>query len=194
MTKKVSASHAAYLESFQVSGRLLLLSTLILAPAFANVDPKIAEFCLKAQDFQGCVKSMSGDSSGSTTTIRQIQQRGADIAEGNQCPEGYAYLGGGNCREVQCRYGKSATGGHDYRLAGKKTSYGSDRWSCETKFIYRGSLRFSESETRAYNNPNCPLGEPEVGYNSTCDTMSFNPNAVEDAPEAMKNYYKRLGW
>ena len=28
--------------------------------ANANVDPKIAEICMKATDFQGCVKSMSG--------------------------------------------------------------------------------------------------------------------------------------
>ena len=26
----------------------------------ANIDPKVAEICMKASDFQGCVKSMSG--------------------------------------------------------------------------------------------------------------------------------------
>lgn len=32
------------------------------APLLAEVDPKIAEFCLKAQDFQGCVNAMTGSS------------------------------------------------------------------------------------------------------------------------------------
>jgi hypothetical protein len=104
-------------------------------------------------------------------TSRVINSQGADIAEGNQCPQGYAYLGGGNCREVECRYGKSAGGGHDYRLAGKFVSWSEkDLWHCETEFIYRGSLRFTDSEMRATNNPNCPPGEPILGYNSTCDT------------------------
>jgi len=41
---------------------LALVLTLASSPSPANVDPKISEFCLKAQDFQGCVKLMSGDS------------------------------------------------------------------------------------------------------------------------------------
>ena len=26
----------------------------------ANIDPKVAEICMKASDFQGCLKSMAG--------------------------------------------------------------------------------------------------------------------------------------
>ena len=38
-----------------------LLATLTLPTAVnANLDPKIAEICMKATDFQGCVKSISG--------------------------------------------------------------------------------------------------------------------------------------
>ena len=29
--------------------------------ANANLDPKIAEMCMKASDFKGCVESMSGE-------------------------------------------------------------------------------------------------------------------------------------
>lgn len=44
---------------------ILTLSAIGLAlpaPLLAEVDPKIAEFCLKAQDFQGCVNAMTGSS------------------------------------------------------------------------------------------------------------------------------------
>ena len=106
-----------------------------------------------------------------TPASRVINSQGADMAEGNQCPPGYAYLGGGNCREVQCRYGKSATGGHDPRLVGKAVPWrDKDLWYCDTVFLYRGSLRFTDSQMRTTNNPNCPPGEPKLGYNSTCDT------------------------
>ena len=39
---------------------LSLLAALALPTSVnANVDPKIAEFCLKAADFAGCVKTMT---------------------------------------------------------------------------------------------------------------------------------------
>ena len=35
------------------------LSLIALPSAIqANIDPKVAEICMKASDFQGCVKSM----------------------------------------------------------------------------------------------------------------------------------------
>ena len=42
--------------------RLLLLLPLLVAtaPSNAAVDPKIAEFCMKATDFAGCVQTMTG--------------------------------------------------------------------------------------------------------------------------------------
>ena len=134
---------------------------LVALPAFANVNPKIAEFCLKAQDFQGCVKSLSGDSSRSTTTVRQIQQKGADLAEGNQCPAGFAYIGGGNCQEVQCRNGTGY--GHDYRLAGKG-------WTCQkTLGIFGNELSLDGNQiVRASINNSCPSREPIIGTESSC--------------------------
>ena len=39
---------------------LPLFSFIALPSAIqANIDPKVAEICMKAADFQGCVKSMS---------------------------------------------------------------------------------------------------------------------------------------
>ena len=42
--------------------RLLLLLPLLAAsaPSAAAVDQKIAEFCMKATDFAGCVQTMTG--------------------------------------------------------------------------------------------------------------------------------------
>ena len=38
-----------------------LLAFIALPTAIqANIDPKVAEICMKATDFQGCVESMSG--------------------------------------------------------------------------------------------------------------------------------------
>ena len=43
---------------------LPLLAAIALPTAVnANVDPKVAEICMKAVDFQGCVKAMGGESS-----------------------------------------------------------------------------------------------------------------------------------
>lgn len=161
----------------QVARRALGIS-LIGAIAFplsalANIDPKIAEFCLKAQDFQGCVKSMSGDSSGTTTTIRQIQQKGADLAEGNQCPSGFAYIGGGNCQEVKCRGGTGM--GNDYRLAGKG-------WSCKKVLgMFGGELVLEGDIVRASFNTSCPSREPDIGRESSCSTASITTEGFEEA-------------
>ncbi len=38
----------------------LLAALAIPTTVNANVDPKIAEICMKASDFKGCVESMSG--------------------------------------------------------------------------------------------------------------------------------------
>lgn len=161
------------------SAATALIAASITLPVSANIDPKIAEFCLKAQDFQGCVKSMSGDSSGSTTTVRQIQQKGADLAEGNQCPAGFAYIGGGNCQEVKCR--DNGGGGNDYRLAGKE-------WACKKVLgIFGTELVLEGDIVRASINNNCPSKEPAIGYNSSCS--SPKPYMV---PYMNKNLLERV--
>ena len=77
-----------------------LLAPFLLAaslPAFAEVDPKIHKLCIEAEDYVGCVRAMKGET---MPTSRVINSQGADIAEGNQCPSGFAYVGGGNYMEV----------------------------------------------------------------------------------------------
>ena len=154
------------------------------APAFANVDPKIAEFCLKAQDFQGCVNSMSGDSTKGTTTIRQIQQQGASLSEGNSCPHLYGYIGGGYCKKVICikrgLFGK----GHDQYLGGKG-------FACSGG----AQLEWDDSSelVRASYNSGCPDGEPKLGSNSTCDDR-YDADNADKRQSAFCEQYKNAPW
>ena len=162
----------------------ILFTFAFALPAVANVDPKIAEFCLKAQDFQGCVNSMTGKQSDRSTTIRQIQQQGADIAEGNQCPAAMAYRGGGICQEVICaEKGMWFVGPHNPLLAGKT-------WRCTGGGIGSpGRLDWGTATARASQNPNCPAGQIEIGYNSTCD----KPPAGWESPAAKAAREEREG-
>jgi hypothetical protein len=71
--------------------RKRFLIPLLAAIAFpygvnANVDPKVAEMCMKAVDFKGCVETMSGGS----FQKRMIIDQGVSLSEGNSCPYGYA--------------------------------------------------------------------------------------------------------
>ena len=142
-----------------------------------EVDPKIHKLCVEAKDYAGCARAMTGD-----TTNRVINSQGADIAEGNQCTTGYAYTGGGNCQNVKCEYPAGPLG-HDQTIAGLKDTKGKDVWGCKyDPWIYgAGGLRLNGAVTRATINKNCPLGEPKIGFNNTCQTAGndwLNPVAV----------------
>ncbi len=49
----------------------------------ANVDPKIAEICMKATDFQGCVKSMSGQKKNNLAINSEYQKAITFFKEGD---------------------------------------------------------------------------------------------------------------
>ena len=157
--------------------RPILFSGLVLAsaiPALAQgVEPRVHEICSEAKDYAGCVRAMTTDLSKPTST-RVINSQGADIAEGNQCPAGWAYVGGGNCQEVKCVY-NTATGlgfdtGHDQRVAGKSN------WRCKGSFWYGAGVMQLVGNARTSINPDCPSGEPKIGYNSTCSISTLTNN------------------
>ena len=86
------------------------------------------------------------------------------MAEGNACPASYAYRGGGICQEVKCTYDD----GNDPMLGGKNHKCGNASfWS---GYIGRMTLRWGQATARAFNDPNCPPGEPGIGWTSTCNT------------------------
>ncbi len=135
-----------------------------------EVDPKIHNLCIEAKDYAGCVRAMKGDTS--PGTIRTINSQGADIAEGNKCPAGMAYIGGGNCQMVRCFYPATDLG-HDQLIAGKKDRSGKDVWGCKYNWLRgAGEMRLVGVATRTSNDTNCPSGEPKLGFNSTCQTAA----------------------
>jgi len=144
----------------------ILLAPFLLAvslPAFAEVDPKIHKLCIEAKDYAGCVSSMKGESSS-----RVINQQGAIIAEGNRCPSGFAYIGGGTCQVVKCsNYHNSLFAKHDSRLGGKS-------WGCKNFLWKRSVLYFGEGTARTSLDSTCPPGEPQIGWNSTCEKPPAN--------------------
>jgi len=149
----------------QVIATLLCVASIspILAQVSSQVDPKIHKLCLEAKDYAGCVRSMQGET---MPTTRQINSQGADIAEGNECPSGSAYVGGGNCMEVKCYYGDWSyrSLGHDSRVAGKPG------WGCPHNFWNGAGVMRLEGNSRTSINSNCPKGEPQIGHNSTCQS------------------------
>ena len=108
--------------SYALTLSAVISSSLVFANSLkaSGVNPKIHKLCIEAKDYAGCVRAMNGDI---TPSSRVINSQGADIAEGNQCPSGWAYVGGGNCQQVKCEYDKvnglGFSEGHDQRVAGK---------------------------------------------------------------------------
>ena len=140
---------------------LPLLAALALPTSVnAEVDPKVHKMCLAANDYLGCVKAQSGTSLQPRMTIDQ----GVSLVEGNACPNGFAYVGGGTCQRVEC-YGSglfmTIGGSNDPRLKDKG-------WKKQCTRAYP-LLRFATATTRAYNDPKCPIHEPEIGWRNTCD-------------------------
>jgi len=63
---------------------LPLLAALALpTTVIAEVDPKVAEMCMKASDFQGCVKSMSGQKENNLTINSDYQKAITFFREGD---------------------------------------------------------------------------------------------------------------
>lgn len=137
------------------------------------VDPKIHKLCVEAKDYAGCVRAMRGETSSPTP---QGNAKGPDTSEGNQCPVGFAYIGGGNCQQVYCQY-PATDMGHNQIIAGKPG------WGCKYHWWQgAGELRLGAVGKVSFN-PKCPPGEPPIGYNSTCDAENkTEPKPVEAQP------------
>ena len=61
-----------------------LLAALALPTAVnANIDPKVAEMCMKASDFQGCVKSMSGKKENNLTLDSDFENALTSFRDGD---------------------------------------------------------------------------------------------------------------
>ena len=66
----------------------LFFASSLFSPVKANIDRDIAEMCMKAVDFKGCVETMSGG----PVQKRMIIDQGVSLSESNSFPYGYAYI------------------------------------------------------------------------------------------------------
>lgn len=146
----------------------LLIASIPANPG--NATPAIHKLCLGARDYPGCIQYHTGKApapGGETKSV--IINEGAALAAGNSCPAGYAYTGGGYCKRVKCEYNDAGFNalGHDQLVAGKS------KWGCKYSFWHgAGVMRLEDGALRATNNPNCPSGEPQLGWNNTCETAA----------------------
>jgi len=167
--------------------KALLATTVLCAvgvAAEAAVSPEHHKLCSEAKDYAGCVDAMTGKSASN----RVITQQGADIAEGNQCPAGHAYIGGGNCKQVSCRYAGPNRGlwsgaiGHDPLIAGLRDSNGKAVWAYTKGGFWMGAgvMKLGEAVARTTQNPNCPAGVPKMGFNNTCQSIQISAEIEVD--------------
>ena len=149
---------------------LPLLAALALPTAVnANVDPKVAEFCLKAADFAGCVKTMTTKSS-DIPSMRLIQ--GKTELTGNSCPSGFAYAGAGMCRNwIKNNLNTIIT--IDAFGLWKAGHVDRPRWHTFYRF---GDI------IKAVYDPSCPDKEPNLYTSSSCSVKPPAPSLDEVRP------------
>lgn len=145
------------------------------------ISPEIHKTCLEARDYSGCVQSQLGKAAGPGVDPKNVTvNEGAALAAGNSCPAGYAYTGGGYCKRVKCEYNASGFNalGHDQLVAGKS------KWGCKYSIWYgAGVMRLEDGALRATNNPDCPPGEPKLGWNNTCETAPVPTTQPTELPK-----------
>ena len=141
---------------------LPLLAALALPTAVnAEISDKVHKRCKDAKDYLGCVAAQTGN----YNVQEIITNPGTATAKGNACPVGYAYIGKGYCREVLCVLNRP----HDISLSGKM-------WRCKKGIYFLDGigLQFGDN-IRIGNDPSCPKGEPQIGWNSTCNSPYKEP-------------------
>lgn len=154
--------------------RLLIISALSLGMREATALSPHHEACLKALDYEGCIRVLSGQPQLGPVPATKIDQtiRPGLLSEvGNQCPVGYGYAGGGRCRSVVCR-GFGIFGRNQQELGGKGHRCGGGAEALNQGILWgRGTLAWGNDYQNASFNPNCPSREMVIGELSTCSIL-----------------------
>lgn len=140
----------------KTSGLPLFLFIALQASLSANaqVSNEHHELCKEAKDYLGCIKAMKGDDETSAPSKNMSVDIDMIRSTGNRCPSTMAYTGAGYCEKIICIPNYR---GHDYRLGGKG-------WTCKGG----NTLQFDGAPVRATTDERCPLVEPELGRNNSC--------------------------
>jgi len=153
---------------------LPLLAALALPTAVhANVDPDIHKFCLPAADYLGCVKAMTTKST-DIPSMRVIE--GKTELTGNSCPSGFAYSGGGICRNWKRNKLSTVLNIDSYGL------WKAGQTSISQWFFYV----FDEGTSKAVYDPKCPDKEPFLYTSNSC--------AERPSPPTKKEIRRFLRW
>ena len=166
--------------------RLLLLPLLLglTSPAQAGVDPEVHKMCLQAKDYLGCVKAQTdqGIESNMSIDLNNIMNTG------NVCPKGWGYIGGGYCQMVWC----TDAFAHDPRLRGKAWVCRGRRGSIQghkSTGLFDNSLKFIGNSARATTDKKCPLIEPEIGRNNSCQNGLSEKELFESEDPLVRMYH-----
>ena len=163
--------------------RLLALPLIaaISIPMAANTaigHESVHQTCLQSEDYLGCVKANRGSVLLKNSTYN-VPARGlvpyAPVTAtvhtvttaplGNTCPPGYAYMGMGHCREVICTTWR---GGRNSPLLRRR------KWRCSRDL---SAIHLQPGlPVGIGQDPNCPIGEPKLGWQSTCDLPYKEPS------------------
>jgi hypothetical protein len=152
----------------QVQWLLFFIISLLLFPtsSFAAPSQEVVDKCMKAVDFQGCIRALSdgqrslgpGNNSPNSSTPSIV----------NACPPGYGYRGSGHCQNVRCTNIISEDSvvldRFDIALQGKG-------WECKRpSFCIFCNMKpfFDGPLVPATHNKKCPNEEPEFGRESSC--------------------------
>lgn len=148
---------------FQAQCRVAVafLSALLPISAIAAPSQDVIDKCIKAIDFQGCVRALSGSQTdpGQSSDILNPSTPPTP----NTCPPGYGYRGGRLCQEVRCANGNRDR--FDEQLDGKGWNCGKRpffSFVAGSKPIFEGPLVPASYDLR------CPNVEPEFGRESSC--------------------------
>ncbi len=159
---------------------ILAILSLFLIPneVAARPSQKIINQCMKATDFQGCVNVMT-DKSGTESEKKITVDIDMIRTTGNSCPKGWGYIGGGYCRDVICA--------SDYY---NHSDLGGKGWGCSANVLGgRGGLQWDGEAVRSTVDKGCPMEEPEVGRNNSCE----NGLTEAEINDGKRNDYHQIG-
>ena len=139
-------------------------------PAIAQVDPKIAEMCMKAQDFSGCVQTMTGGGTATTDEVQKLRSVMKQAAA--RLDNGISYRDSTNLFQPLVDQLAIAKEGNENELAVKVSSFAETLFNIMQESWYN-SIRYDGIALGA----NGPINK----WNSVIGTENIKPLKVRSA-------------
>jgi len=137
-------------------------------PAIAQVDPKIAEMCMKAQDFSGCVQTMTGGDPTTTDEVQKLRSVMKQVAA--RLDNGISYRDSTNMFQPLVDQLAIAKDGNESELAVKVSSFAEILYNIMQESWYN-SIKYDGIALGA--------NDPIVRWNSVIGTENIKPLKVK---------------